>query len=216
MLSGHSTLMLTSARTASHHPPPALAFPSRYWCIIPIAKNDLGGGKPYVYMRRATSAMTRRVLFNRGADECGRDGLGQPSRFVAPKEREAAAPCPRRVYTKNHHVAPMARANLHGSLLVGRKMNSLAPHVLRHAGNRKWFGIVMDVPAARLGLEGNNKADVLNVKVDPSEAAALRLADGILPAYHMNKEHWVSVLLGGRVSDEMLIELLETSYRLTS
>ena len=90
--------------------------------------------------------------------------------------------------------------------------------VLRHATNRKWFGIVMDVPAARLGLEGegNDKVDVLNVKVDPSEAAALRLADGILPAYHMNKEHWVSVLLGGRVSNEMLIELLETSYRLTS
>ena len=88
--------------------------------------------------------------------------------------------------------------------------------VLRHTENRKWFGIVMDVPAARLGLEGDSKVDVLNVKVYPSEATALRLADGVLPAYHMNKEHWVSILLGGRVSDDMLIELLETSYRLTS
>lgn len=88
--------------------------------------------------------------------------------------------------------------------------------VLRHVGNRKWFGVVMDVPAARLGLEGNDKVDVLNVKVNLCEAAALRLVDGILPAYHMNKEHWVSILLGGRVSDEMLIELLETSYQLTS
>ena len=88
--------------------------------------------------------------------------------------------------------------------------------VLRHTGNRKWFGVVMDVPATRLGLEGDGKVDILNVKVDPDDATALRLADGILPAYHMNKENWVSVLIEGSVPDEMLLDLLETSYRLTS
>ena len=84
--------------------------------------------QPYVFESRATSTMTRRGLFNHRADECGRDGLGQPRRVVAPKERNAATPCPRRVYAKNYHVAPMARANLHGGLLVSRKMNSLTPH----------------------------------------------------------------------------------------
>jgi len=88
--------------------------------------------------------------------------------------------------------------------------------VLRHTGNRKWFGIVMSVPASRLGLAGDGAVDVINVKADPDDVPALQLADGILPAYHMNKEHWVSVLIEGDVPDEMLLDLLETSHRLTS
>ena len=87
--------------------------------------------------------------------------------------------------------------------------------VLRHSENRKWFGILMDVPAARLGLEGVDNLEVLNVKVDPEDALALRLADDILPAYHMNKKNWVSVLIEGGIPDEMLLDLIEMSHRLT-
>ena len=87
--------------------------------------------------------------------------------------------------------------------------------VFRHRGNRKWFGILMNVPAERLGLSGDGKVDVLNVKVDPDDAAALRLADFILPAYHMNKENWVSVLIEGGIPGGMLADLLEESHRLT-
>ena len=88
--------------------------------------------------------------------------------------------------------------------------------VIRHPENRKWFGIVMSVLAKRLGLEGDRPVDVLNVKVDPADAAALTQADGILPAYHMNKQHWISIVLGdGGVPDGMLLSLLDTSWRLT-
>ena len=87
--------------------------------------------------------------------------------------------------------------------------------VFRHRSNRKWFGILMDVPAERLGLAGEGKVDVLNVKVDPDDVAALRLADFILPAYHMNKENWVSVVIEGGIPDDMLADLLEMSHRLT-
>ena len=87
---------------------------------------------------------------------------------------------------------------------------------LSHHASRKWFGILMDVPASRLGLPGDGKVDVLNVKVDPDDAAALRLADFVLPAYHMNKQNWVSVLVEGGIPDDMLADLLETSHRLTS
>ena len=87
--------------------------------------------------------------------------------------------------------------------------------VFRHSENRKWFGIVMDVPAARLGLEGEGKIDILNVKVNPEDALVLRLADGILPAYHMNKKNWVSVVLDGDIPDDMLLGFLEMSFQLT-
>ena len=88
--------------------------------------------------------------------------------------------------------------------------------VFRHRTSRKWFGVLMSVSAERLGLSGEGIVDVLNVKVDPDDGAALRLADFVLPAYHMNKENWVSVLIESGISDGMLANLLEESHRATA
>jgi predicted DNA-binding protein (MmcQ/YjbR family) len=91
--------------------------------------------------------------------------------------------------------------------------------VLRHPGNRKWFGVLMDVPADRLGLDGaevGEKVEILNVKVDPDDVLVLRLADSIMPAYHMNKDNWVSVAIEGDIPGELVLDLLETSHRLTA
>ena len=87
--------------------------------------------------------------------------------------------------------------------------------VFRHPENRKWFGILMRVPSSTLGLSEDGGVDILNVKIDPDDGAMLRSADFILPAYHMNKENWVSILIEGGIEDEMLAYLLETSHRLT-
>lgn len=83
--------------------------------------------------------------------------------------------------------------------------------VLRKASG-KWFAIAMEVPKNKLGLSGDGMVDIINLKRDPM----LNLADGarIFPAYHMNKEHWISVLLDGSVSLEELAALLSMSYDL--
>ena len=38
---------------------------------------------------------------------------------------------------------------------------------------------------------------------------------GILPGYHMNKNHWLTVLLDGTAADDVIKELLEISWELT-
>ena len=88
--------------------------------------------------------------------------------------------------------------------------------VLRRADNRKWFAVLLTVPRARLGLPGAGAADILNVKCDPVLAGSLRLRAGILPAYHMNKEKWLTVLLDGTVERALVLDLLAASYRLTA
>ena len=40
--------------------------------------------------------------------------------------------------------------------------------VFRHAGNRKWFALVMEVPRDKLGLAGTEKLDIVNFKCDPA------------------------------------------------
>ena len=39
--------------------------------------------------------------------------------------------------------------------------------VFRHAGNRKWFALVMEVPRDKLGLAGTEKLDIVNFKCNP-------------------------------------------------
>ncbi len=86
--------------------------------------------------------------------------------------------------------------------------------VFRNSINNKWFAVVMDVERQKLGLEGNGKVDVLNVKCDPILIGSLRLSKGYLPTYHMSKDKWISVLLDGTVADNEIKDLIHLSYEL--
>lgn len=86
--------------------------------------------------------------------------------------------------------------------------------VLRRADNAKWYAITMNVPRTRLGLPGDGAADILNVKCDPILIGSLREMPGFLPAWHMNKHSWISILLDGTASMEQIVQLLEMSYDL--
>ena len=84
--------------------------------------------------------------------------------------------------------------------------------VLRHRGNRRWYAVVMDVQRGRLGLDGEGRVDVMDVKCGPLIGGSYLGKSGVVPAYHMNKTHWLGVLLDGSAADETVTELLAVSY----
>lgn len=86
--------------------------------------------------------------------------------------------------------------------------------VLMHPVSRKWFGLVADVPGRFLGLDGVDKLDILNVKADPLLVSSLLREEGYHSAWHMNKEHWVTVRLDGSVPFEQIEGLLDMSFSL--
>ncbi len=88
--------------------------------------------------------------------------------------------------------------------------------VFRHSNNQKWFALIMDVPKNKLGLQGTELLDVVNFKCDPILIGSIRGETGIFPAYHMNKEQWITVALDGSVSDEQIQMLLDMSYEATA
>ena len=61
--------------------------------------------------------------------------------------------------------------------------------VLRHPHNNKWFALVLEM---------------------------LLHQDGYLPAYHMNKEHWISILLDGFIDFDELCQWIDASYSATN
>lgn len=85
----------------------------------------------------------------------------------------------------------------------------------KHTDNMKWFALIMDVPYSKLGIEKEGFVDVINLKNIPELIGGLRKKSGILPAYHMNKEHWISVLLDGTVPKNDVCELIDVSFELT-
>lgn len=87
--------------------------------------------------------------------------------------------------------------------------------VFRHESSKKWFGLVMEIPRSRLDLKGEDIVTVLNLKCDPLFSGSLRAEPGFFPAYHMSKEHWISILLDA-ADDEKLRFLIDMSWELTS
>ena len=87
--------------------------------------------------------------------------------------------------------------------------------VFRHSGGKqKWFGAYLPVTAAKTGRKGDGNVALLNVKCPPEMVGGLRQMPGILPAYHMNKTHWISLVLA-EVDADLVWQLLAQSFALT-
>ena len=86
--------------------------------------------------------------------------------------------------------------------------------VLRHEDNQKWYAVLMRIPWDKLEKGREGLVEAVNLKHD--QVADLLLNKGIYPAFHMNKRYWISVAFDDTLSDEMVLELIEKSWSLTS
>ena len=78
--------------------------------------------------------------------------------------------------------------------------------IFRHQKNKKWFDLIMIV----------NSEEYINVKTEPVYSDLLRNQyDYIIPAYHMNKEHWNTIIINKEVNKTLIYELIDQSYELT-
>lgn len=77
---------------------------------------------------------------------------------------------------------------------------------IKHTSNNKWFALIMKV----------KEKLYLNVKTNPDYSDILRNTyEYIIPAYHMNKEHWNTIIVDENVDVGIVKELIEQSYELT-
>lgn len=78
--------------------------------------------------------------------------------------------------------------------------------VFRHKANRKSFALFFE-------REGHTW---VNVKAEPLQGDFYRqLYSAVVPAYHMNKQHWISIILDGSMTQAEVFSLIENSFRLT-
>lgn len=74
----------------------------------------------------------------------------------------------------------------------------------------------MVIPGNKLGLNTDEKLDIIDLKFENGEA--LDFANdtpNIFPGWHMNKKNWITLILDGRMPDKAVFSLINNSFILT-
>ena len=89
--------------------------------------------------------------------------------------------------------------------------------ILRHGNSKgKWYALIGKITKIRLGLQEEGTTDFINLKCPPDMVSILRQSPNFLPAYHMNKDSWITVSLDNKADDDKLKMLLDMSYTATA
>ena len=82
----------------------------------------------------------------------------------------------------------------------------------------KWYALFLDVEYSKLQKDSlvDSKVKIINLKHLSSEISTVINNRNVFPAYHMNKNHWISVVLDNNIDTEYVKELIEISYNLVN
>ena len=80
----------------------------------------------------------------------------------------------------------------------------------------KWYALLSDVEYNKLNKNTDitTKVKILNVKYPTDNILDIIDNQNIFPAYHMNKKHWISIVLDKNIKLETIKELIDISYSL--
>lgn len=87
--------------------------------------------------------------------------------------------------------------------------------IWRNKNNQKWYGILMKVSKRKLGMESDEISEIIDVRVHQESIAGLIDDQKIFAGYHMNKKHWITILLDGSIEIEKILAFVDDSYRLS-
>lgn len=84
--------------------------------------------------------------------------------------------------------------------------------VARRSDNSKWYLAILTVGKNRLGFDSDELVEVIDLRADKDALPELIKQDNIFPGYHMNKKHWISILLDGSADINEIYRYIDESY----
>ena len=80
----------------------------------------------------------------------------------------------------------------------------------------KWYALLLDVEYNKLNknIDITTKVKILNLKYPTDNISDIIDNQNIFPAYHMNKKHWISIVLDKNIKMETIKKLIDISYSL--
>lgn len=86
--------------------------------------------------------------------------------------------------------------------------------VFRHKENKKWYGVLLTVAKNKLGLDSEEKVEIIDLKILPENIEKIVDNEKFFLGYHMNKKHWFTIILNGSVPIEKIFEFIDISYEI--
>lgn len=119
---------------------------------------------------------------------------------------------------KGAHTAPLIEyvRERYGDVLEFLWENTPDCAIWRRKDNRKWYAVILTVKYIKLGIEREGTVEIIDMRMDPAELE--NAVDGVthFRGYHMNKKHWVTMLLDGSAPYGELLRRLNESYALAA
>lgn len=84
--------------------------------------------------------------------------------------------------------------------------------VWRRKDNRKWYGAILTVQYKKLGIEREGTVEIIDMRMEPTELERTVDNKTYFRGYHMNKKHWVTMLLDGSAPYDEIVRRLDESY----
>ncbi|MDE7208820.1 MAG: MmcQ/YjbR family DNA-binding protein [Clostridia bacterium] len=84
--------------------------------------------------------------------------------------------------------------------------------IWRRKDNGKWYGLILIVPKSKLGIDSEEKVEIIVLRVSPQEVGNLIDNKRYFPAYHMNKKSWITICLDGSMEIGEIYRRIDDSY----
>ena len=86
--------------------------------------------------------------------------------------------------------------------------------VIRRKDTQKWYVLLMTILPKRLGLDGDEPIEIVDLRFDADELPKKIDGERYFAGYHMNKKHWITILLDGSVPLAEILDYIDKSYLL--
>ncbi len=86
--------------------------------------------------------------------------------------------------------------------------------IFRRQDNAKWYAALLIVQKRKLGLDQDGSVEIVDLRCAPEAIDVLIDRKKYFPGYHMNKKHWLTILLDGSVPVDAIFRHISTSYDL--
>lgn len=124
-------------------------------------------------------------------------------------------------FTRKYYIFP--QSNRIANLIISKYGNepeflwkaTPGTGVFRNSITKKWYLAILDIDRSKIQDKRTGLVEIALIKLKPENVEKITKQENFYQGYHMNKKHWITIILDDTVSDEKIMKLIEESYGFT-
>ncbi len=88
--------------------------------------------------------------------------------------------------------------------------------IFREGLTNKWFAAVLTVEKRKIGIDEDGEIEIIDLKESTKNISKLVDGNIYFRGYHMNKKHWYTICLDGRIPMDKIYKHIDVSFEIIS